>query len=340
MIVLAVALAMQNQKSLGADFLAPTPDCWIQGPTSRRALLGKVVLIDYWDYTCNNCERTHAYLREWYRRYHDKGLEIVSVHTGEFDFETNPAKVRAAVKREGMTWHILNDPKKLNRWQFGVLGWPERVLYDIDGQMQLMQLGEGHYGNMEKAIQKEIARLHPGTKFPPLMQPVRPTDKPDAVCRPMTPEIYTWIKGIPGHHVVFGSKDIEVERDYSFPAKRDDDVVYLSGRWLPSKHFLVAKAPGCYLLLKYRAKEVNIVVNPSAPLDVEVMQDGKPVAKRDLGDDVKLVNGRSIMHVDSSRMYSVLKNHEWANRELTLCFSRPTFSVYSLSFSTDCVASK
>src|SRR6476646_9570343 len=111
MIVIAAAIAMQQRHPFGADFMAPTPDCWIQGgPTSRKALIGKVLLIDYWDYTCNNCERTHPYLREWYRRYHDKGLEIVSVHTGEFDFEKDPAKVRAAAKRDRMTWHILNDP--------------------------------------------------------------------------------------------------------------------------------------------------------------------------------------------------------------------------------------
>jgi len=177
-------------------------------------------------------------------------------------------------------------------------------------------------------------------KFPPLMQPIRPTDKPGAVCHPMTPEIYTWIKGIPGGHVAFGSKDIEVEKNYSFPAKPNDDVVYLSGRWLPRRHFLVAKQPGCSLLLKYRAKDVNVVINNPQPMDVEVLQNGKPVDKNDLGDDVKLVNGRSIMHLDPSKMYSVLKNHEWENRELELKFPKPGFKVYSFSFSTDCYVSK
>jgi len=63
MFVFVAALAMQNPQPIRVDFLAPTPDCWIQQPTSRKALLGKVVLIDYWDYTCVNCVRTHPYLR-------------------------------------------------------------------------------------------------------------------------------------------------------------------------------------------------------------------------------------------------------------------------------------
>ena len=335
MIVLAV-LALMQSRPMKIDFIA-SPSDWIQQPTSLKALRGKVVLIDFWDYTCVNCIRTHPYLKEWYRRYHGKGLEIVSVHTPEFEFARDPAKVKTAAQRDGLTWHVLNDPKKENWSEFGVFGWPQRIVVDPSGAKQLNQIGEGDYGRTEQEIQREIKALHPGIKLPPLMQPVRATDKPGAICRPVTPEIYTWIKGLPGGHLCYTSADIGLTKRYTFPKMMKEDVVYLSGNWYPEKHDLLSVGPGNAIALRYRAKDVNIVLDPSHTIQIEVLQNGKAVAPQDLGDDVQIQNRRSLLITNGSRMYSLLKNHAWREGNIELRIKDPGLKIYSFSFSTDCI---
>jgi thiol-disulfide isomerase/thioredoxin len=340
LLALAILLSSRQGRPGFLEFIAPTPDRWIQGATTLQALHGKVVLLDFFDYTCNNCIRTHPYLREWYRRYHKDGLEIVGIHTPEFDFEKDPAKVRAAVKRFGFTWPILNDPKRENWWENGVFGWPTKIVLDPHGHRVLFRVGEGNYGLFEKTIQDQIRAIHPGIKLPPLMAPVRDTDKPGAACRPVTPEIFTYIKGIPKHEVVFGAADIGRTANYSYPAVRQEGVVYLSGQWTPAKHYLMPNSPGSSLKLKYMAKEVNAVLIADHPIEIEVLQDGKPVARKDLGDDVKVVNGLSILTANGSRMFSILKNNQWSQRELELRVKDPGLQIYSFSFATDCIPGK
>jgi thiol-disulfide isomerase/thioredoxin len=317
------------------DFIA-SPGDWIQQPTSLKSLRGKVVLIDFWDYTCINCTRTDPYLKEWYRRYHEKGLEIVGVHTPEFEFARNPNNVREAVKRNGFTWHIVNDPKKKNWYQFGIFAWPQRILVDPNGAKQLNHIGEGNYGKMEQEIQREIKALHPQAKLPPLMQPVRDTDKPGAVCRPVTPEIYTWIKGLPKNQLCYTSTDIGHTKSFAFPKTMNEDVVYLSGNWLPEKHDLLSVGEGNSLALKYRAKDVNIVLEPSQATEIEVLENQKAIAAPNLGDDVKLVNGKSVLTTNGARMYSLLKNKAWRRGQIELRIDKPGLKVHSFSFGTDC----
>lgn len=337
--VLAVMLLAQA-RPIKMDFIVDRPSDWIQQPTSIKALRGKVLLIDFFDYSCINCIRSDPYLREWYRRYHDKGLEIVSVHTPEFEFERDPNNVRAAIRKAKYKWHVLNDPLRKNWWQFGVLAWPERILFDSAGVMQFGQYGEGHYGNMEKAIQDQIRALHPGIKLPVIMAPVLPTDRPDAVCHPMTPEIYTWIKGIPGHHVCFTGKDIGKTAMFRYPAAVDQGVVYLSGTWTPYKHFLEPESAGSALELKYMAKEVNVVLAPYQNCSFVIYQDGKPLRSSDFGADVRLANGLPTVVPRESRMYQIVKNKNWKQADLELRMKASGMRFYSFTFSTDCLPRK
>ena len=320
--------------------LAAKPGRWLQKPTTLAAQHGKVVLLDFWDYTCVNCIRTFPYLREWYRRYHNKGFEIIGIHTPEFDFEHDPAKVEAAAKRFGFTWPILNDPQREDWWEYGVFAWPTKIVLDGNGHQVLFRYGEGSYGLFEKTIQDELRKLHPGIHLPALMEPVRDTDKPGAVCRPKTAEIYTSIKGLPKHQLCYQPNQIGTTVKFAYPPKRESGIVYLSGTWSPQKHFLQAQGAGSNLKLIYMAKELNAVLTPTAPVRIAIYQDGKPLDRKDFGDDVHLVNGVPTLVAKESRMYSILKNHEWANRELELRVLDPGLQIYEFSFSTDCAPSK
>ena len=316
--------------------LIAQPGYWIQQPVTLEQLRGKVVLLDYWDYTCINCVRTMPYLKEWYRRYHKYGFEIVGIHTPEFEFEKDPNNVRLAVHRFGLPYHILNDPKRENWWEYGAWAWPCKILLDSNGMQTLFRVGEGNYGLFESTIQRELHKVHPNAKFPPLMVPLRAADAPGAVCYPKTDEIYTWIKGFPKNQLGYSPSQIGRTAAFSYPASRTEGVVYLSGIWSPRKHYLEALGAGSKLLLGYKAKEVNAVLTPAGPVDVEVLQDGKPLLAEDLGDDVRLVNGRSVFHAVQSRMYSVVKNQKWGHHQLELRPRGPGLQIVAFSFATDC----
>jgi thiol-disulfide isomerase/thioredoxin len=339
-IAIGILLSQAHERRVIRELIAIPASRWIQKPTTIQSLHGKVVLLDFFDYTCNNCIRTHPYLKEWYRRYHDKGLEIVSIHTPEFLFEQDPANVRQAVHRFGFTWPVLNDPKRENWWEYGVFAWPTKIVLGPTGEQVLFRIGEGNYGLFEKTIQDQLRAMHPGIKLPPLMALVRTTDRPGAVCRPVTREIYTYIKGFPKHQLGFQPSDIGASKVFAFPPARQVSVVYLSGKWLPEKHFLTSDSGEDSLKLKYMAKEVNAVLVAGHPVEIEVLQDGKPVGNTDLGDDLKLVSGHSLLTANGSRMYSVVKNRAWGNRELEFRVKGTGLHIYSFSFATDCAPTK
>ena len=109
---------------------------WLNtAPLTPQALRGKIVLIDFWEYTCINCLRTLPYLREWYRRYHDQGFVILGVHTPEFDFSGKSENVAAGAARLGATWPIVLDDRYAIWKRYDNNVWPRELLYDQDGRL-------------------------------------------------------------------------------------------------------------------------------------------------------------------------------------------------------------
>ncbi|MEA2553750.1 MAG: hypothetical protein QOJ65_1926 [Fimbriimonadaceae bacterium] len=310
---------------------------WIQKPTSLKALRGKVVLVDFWEYTCVNCVRTFPYLNKWYQRYKDKGFEVVAVHTPEFEFDKDPKNVRAAAKRFGFTFPVLNDPNYLNWNNFGVEGWPTKILLNPQGVGVWLLVGEGDYAKMEQHIQKELRKLNPKVQLPPILAPIHDADQPGAVCHPKSQEFFAGWRGLRDSRVPYAASQVGGTALFSYPVARKQDILYLAGAWSPRRDYITA-TPGAGLKIKYAAKEVNAVLHPGAtPVEVEVLQDGAPVAAADLGEDVRLVNGRAVMKVDQPKMYSVLNNAKWGRRELEFRVKGPGLRLYTFSYSTDCM---
>jgi cytochrome c biogenesis protein CcdA/thiol-disulfide isomerase/thioredoxin len=121
-------------------------------PLSLRELRGKVVLVDFWTYTCINCVRTLPYLRAWHSRYADDGLVIVGVHTPEFTFERDPGNVAGAIKREGLKYPVAQD-NAYRTWEaYGNRYWPAKYLIDARGHVRYTHFGEGEYARTERNI--------------------------------------------------------------------------------------------------------------------------------------------------------------------------------------------
>src|ERR1043166_4409686 len=117
---------------------------WLNGtPLSLKDVKGKVVLLDFWTYSCINCLRTLPYIEAWYERYKDQGFVVIGVHSPEFDFEKNEANVEKAVKRFGITWPVVldNDRQIWNRYSNQY--WPAHYLINREGQVVYSHFGEG-----------------------------------------------------------------------------------------------------------------------------------------------------------------------------------------------------
>lgn len=127
---------------------------WINSePLTIAGLKGKVVLVDFWTYSCINCIRTQPYLNAWYAKYKDKGLEIIGVHTPEFEFEKNIPNVERAVKDEKITYPVAMDNNYATWNAFDNHYWPAKYLIDQNGQIVYTHFGEGDYDEIEQKVQ-------------------------------------------------------------------------------------------------------------------------------------------------------------------------------------------
>ena len=345
--VLAAGTGARAQAPAADGVRVPAPEMpanltWLNSPPLRlEKLRGKVVLIDFWEYTCVNCIRTFPYLKAWHQKYKDKGLVIIGVHTPEFEFAKVNANVTKAAKDFGLTYPVVIDSQHAvwNTW--GNQYWPAKYLIDAEGNVRYYHFGEGAYGTSESWIQRLLKEANPDVELPPLSPALRDTDKPGAVCYPVTPELYLgYLRGSayrslanregyqPGKNVVY--------RD---PGKWQDGLVYVNGEWKNTPDGLItvrATEPAKdYIAIKYHAIEVNSVLRPEEgkPVKVWVYHDGKPVAKQDQGTDIRYdEQGRSYLLVDEPRMYNIIKNAKFGQRTLKLTAGDAGMGIYSFTF--------
>lgn len=313
---------------------------WINSaPLTPGGLRGKVVLVDFWEYTCINCLRTLPYLREWYRRYHDDGLVIVGVHTPEFGFSGEDKNVAAAVKRLQVAWPVVLDDNYAiwKRYQNSV--WPHEFLFDQNGNLVESQEGEGNYQQTERKIQALLHAQNPQLRFPSIMPLLAQDsyDKPGAVCYPMTPE--TYVGPWHGQRVANVPTMANLEHDtlYRDPGgTREDGRIYLQGFWhvAPQGQAMVSGGNDGYAALRYHAIQVVAVMRPEqGTVRVDATQDGKPIAHADAGADIHYdASGMSYVDVDSAREYDLLMNQHFGSHELRLLPQHYGLGLYSFDF--------
>jgi thiol-disulfide isomerase/thioredoxin len=309
---------------------------WIgSAPITPAQLQGKVVLVDFWEYTCLNCLRTLPYLREWYRRYHDDGFVIVGVHTPEFDFSTQRANVEAAAARLGVVWPIVLDDSFTIWKRYGNTIWPHEYLYDRKGRLVESVLGEGGYPQTEAKIQALLRGGDPQLKLPPVMAllPQDSYDKPGAVCYPHTPELLVGRRPI-GNASGFNNpaQDTHYADTVGDP---QDGALYLQGFWHLTTEAAVSGESNGYLALRYHAIQVVSVLKPEdgGSIRVDVTQDGQPVAKSDAGKDLRYDDqGRSFVQVNASRAYDLIMNARFGEHNLRVSPQGHGLGIYDFAF--------
>jgi thiol-disulfide isomerase/thioredoxin len=302
-------------------------------PLSPDTLRGKVVLVDFWEYTCLNCLRTFPYLREWYKRYHDDGFEIVGVQTPEFGFSGTSANVAEGMKQLGITWPVVVDTNFAIWKRFGVSEWPTELLYDAQGRLAELQLGEGNYPSTESNIQKLLHLANPQLSFPPVMA-LLPQDsyaKPGAICYPQTSEILVAHQPV-ANRPSFG--DPTDDSSYKDFGHHKDGAIYLDGFWHATKEALVFGGGSGYFALKYHAIQVAVVMAAdSGATRVDVTQDGNPIPRESAGEDLRYdANGMSYVEVNSPRSYALIMNKTFGDYELRLSPNGHGLGVYDFAF--------
>ena len=136
-------------------------------PLDIKRLRGKVVLVDFWAYSCINCQRAIPHVTDWYGKYSDAGLEVIGVHSPEYAFEKVPANVASGAKDLGITYPVALD-NNLSTWtNYRNRYWPAEYLIDADGTVRHIKFGEGDYDVTENLIRQLLTDAHPGVKLPP-----------------------------------------------------------------------------------------------------------------------------------------------------------------------------
>ena len=310
---------------------------WINSePLKLADLKGKVVLVDFWTYTCINCIRTLPYLNSWYDKYSDKGLVIIGVHSPEFDFEKNIDNVKSAVEKYDVKYPVAQDNEHSTWTAFRNNYWPHEYLIDINGKIRHDAIGEGGYDETEKAIQ-QLLKERADKMQQNITVPSEVSSPKDVIgvnfSGIATPEIYLgygFARASLGNDE--GFKPGEVVK-YTAPAKNSEmipNIVYLDGSWKNNLDNLELTSVQGKIFLTYTAKAVNIVAGQGQqPSNLSVTLDGIKLSATNTGSDVS----NSATKVGEQRLYNLVMDQEgYQTRTIQITVNGAGFKIYTFTF--------
>jgi thiol-disulfide isomerase/thioredoxin len=235
----------------------------------------KVILLDFWTYSCINCQRTLPYLTSWYDKYKDEGLEIIGIHTPEFDFEKEYDNVVRAVEKYGIEYPVVQDNDRETWRAYKNRYWPRKYIIDIDGFIVYDHIGEGAYAQTEKKIQELLAERADVLD----MKAEIASDVVDIDASAgnvfNTKELYF---GYGFDRDQLGnSEGLKVEQivDYSVPDDRKRNLFYLDGSWFNDYDFMEVVSDTGVVYLDYYARDVHIVAGSDLEVEITILLDGQ-----------------------------------------------------------------
>ena len=254
---------------------------WLNSaPLTAGDLKGKVVLIDFWTYTCINWLRTVPYVRAWAARYKDQGLVVIGVHTPEFSFEEDVDNVRRAAQERGVTYPIAIDNDRAIWSGFGNHYWPALYIVDAAGVVRDHYFGEGHYEESEMRIRRLLAAAGQGAR----------TDRAPVSLEAQGPEVgadwgslqspETYL----GHHKAEnfaspGGAAVNTRHLYSIPPRLRLNQWALSGEWTVKPEAAALDAAGGRIAFRFHARDLHLIMGPAArsrAVPFRVFIDGRP----------------------------------------------------------------
>lgn len=283
-------------------------------PLKLEELRGKVVLIDFWTYSCINCIRTLPYIQGYWEKYQNSPFVLVGVHTPEFVFEKNAANVAAAIEKYDLTYPVVQD-NDFGTWNaFRNRYWPAKYLIDAEGNIRYVHFGEGAYEETDAAIAKLLKEI--GVE---MQAPEPAIEQTSDFGKPVTPETYlnprSWDR--------FGNSQggmVSLTLQYSFPEKMETNEYYLEGAWqLTDDERQVLRSDKGSVGIRALAGEVNLVLGPEtegASVSADVFVDGKKT---------------KTLTIDHHDLYELYKG-EYGEHDVVVTFAKKGIAGYAYTF--------
>jgi thiol-disulfide isomerase/thioredoxin len=306
---------------------------WLNSqPLTTRDLREKVVLIDFWTYTCINWRRQLPYVRAWAEKYKDDGLVTIGVHTPEFSFEKNMENVRRATKETCVEYPIAVDSDYAIWRAFGNEYWPALYFADAQGRIRHHVFGEGEYEQSERIIQQLLIEAGKGGISHELVS----VDARGAEATADWPNL-----GSTENYVGYqrtqnfaspGGRVLDKPHLYSAPAGLELNHWALSGDWTMQREALVLNQPGGRIAYKFHARDLHLVMGPGVRgngLRFRVFLDGQPAGAAHGSDVDDQGNGT----VTEPRMYQLIRQkHPIVDRQFEIEFLDPRIEAFSFTF--------
>jgi len=285
---------------------------WINSTQlDAQALRGKVVLVDFWTYSCINCLRTLPYVKAWAQKYEPYGLVVIGAHTPEFEFERSTANVARAVRELGITYPVAVDSHQALWRAFGTTAWPTFYFVDADGRVRSRQLGEGRYDDAEHMIQQLLREAGRHGVPTDLVAPHATGTQAAPGARPAASG-ETYLGGaraegfVSARGALAGPGPGPGSNDYAPAPRLDLDQWTLAGRWRVAPDLIELAAAGGRIAYRFQARDVHLVLGPDQPghaIRFRVRVDGRAPGA-DHGDDIDADGAGT---VDAKKLYQLVR---------------------------------
>lgn len=299
-------------------------------PITLAEFMGKkVVLVDFWTYSCINCQRTLPYMNAWYEKYHNQGLEIVGIHTPEFSFEHVLSNVESAVNNFGIQYPVILD-NDFGTWNaFRNNSWPHKYLIDMDGFVVYEHAGEGEYDATAQAIEgalRERAAILNATSSISFS-----TSTPDHVvpvdfAKIHSPEIY--FGSARNEYLGNGVPQISGAHEFVIPKILKANTLYLGGTWQINEEYAHANGVGSTIVFTYDARNMYMVASSAEGARATVTVDGNAVGAG-AGTDVD-VHGN--MFITNHRLYQLIQGSSYGVHTIRIEVTEGSLDAYTFTF--------
>ncbi|OGM96432.1 MAG: hypothetical protein A3B86_03180 [Candidatus Yanofskybacteria bacterium RIFCSPHIGHO2_02_FULL_38_22b] len=288
------------------------------GPFKISDQIGKkVILIDFWTYSCINCQRTTPYLNAWWEKYEDDGLLIIGVHTPEFEFEKKYDNVLQATQTFGIKYPVVQDNNYSTWTAYGNRYWPRKYLIDIDGFIVYDHIGEGGYEETEDKIREllmerklvlgETGGIDTGMAGPRGVQ--------DVSVRPESPEVY--FGAFRNELLANGDMSKVGIQNLVNPGSVNLNKLYLVGSWNIQEEYAQNLNSDSKVIFKFKARKVNIVAEADKPSKASILLDGKMISE---------------VNIQNSQLYEIISLPEQGEHTLEIILEDPNIRLYTFTF--------
>lgn len=288
----------------------------------------EVILVDFLTYSCINCQRTFPYLTKWYDTYHDKGLEIIAIHTPEFAFEHDPKNVQKALDGFGIHFPVVLDNDYATWNAYGNQYWPRKYLIDIDGYVVYDHIGEGSYDETEQKIVDLLNERAQRLNLPAVtLGDVSNTVASTLPSLDISPETYVGTDrgDTPANPAVQCTDGVCM---YDEPSEVPSDRYDFGGSWKRAGEYAESQQAGDSISYTFRAKTVHLVASADTAVTAQVLLDGKPISPSVAGSDV--TNGN--VSISDARLYNLVSLPQAQMHTIELRFNSAGAKIFTLTF--------